>query len=246
MTTRRRWVAIGVVAAVLLGIGTWALLAFRPADAPTPTASPAAEGPRALTAEEAEKLAAARFLAYRDGSRGFEVEVSTADGPVALHGRVDYRAGLGIAAAALDDGSAVVTWDADTFVGWVGEGDGVTVPDAPPAAPGAARPLDPSASAVDAMLVLIASLGVDRPDNAQLLQTSDAQWLRGDEVDGVPVDVFAGPSESASGEGAGTTRFWVDASGGLRRFEADLPSGTVSVLLHAEQYVAVPRAPELG
>lgn len=244
--TTRRWVALGLVAAVLLGIGAWALVAPRPFDVPSPTASPAVEGPRALTAEEAERLAAARFLAYRDGSRGFAVDVSTADGPVALHGRVDYRTGVGIAAAALDGGAAILAWDGDTVVGWVGEGDGVTVPDAPPAAPGASRPLDPSASTVDAVLVLLASLGADRPDNAQLLQTSDAQWLRADDVDGVPVDVFAGPSESASGEGAGTTRFWVDEAGALLRFEADLPSGTVSMLLQPEQFVAVPRAPELG
>lgn len=244
--TTRRWIAIGAVLAVLLAIGVWALIALRPADAPAPTASPAGEGPRALTTEEAERLAVARFLAYRDGSREFEVDVSTADGPVALHGRVDYRSGVGITAAALDDGTAIVTWDADTFVGWVGEGDGTTVPDAPTAVPGTARPLDPSASTVDAVLVLVKNLGADRPENAQLLQTSDAQWLRADDVDGAPVDVFAGPSDAASGEGAGTTRFWIDESGALLRFEADLPSGTVSVLLHPEQYLAVPRAPELG
>ncbi|WP_223623120.1 hypothetical protein [Microbacterium sp. EST19A] len=245
--TTRRWIAVGAVVAILLvAIGVWALVALRPADAPAPTASSAAEGPRGLTTEEAERLAAARFLAYRDGSRGFEVDVPTADGPVALRGRVDYRTGVGITTAALEDGAAVVTWDADTFVGWVGEGDGVTVPDAPPAVPGAARPLDPSASPVDAVLVLLASLGADRPENAQLLATSDAQWLRADEVGGVPVDVFAGPSDADSGEGAGTTRFWIDESGALLRFEADLPSGTVSMRLHPEQYVAVPRAPELG
>jgi hypothetical protein len=244
--TTRRWIALGAVAAVLLALGAWAMIALRTADAPAPPPSPVVEGPRALTTAEAERLAVARFLAYRDGSRAFEVDVSTADGIVALHGRVDYRIGVGIAAAALDDGSAIIAWDGDTFVGWVGEGDGTTVPDAAPTAPGAARPLDPSGSTVDAVLVLLANLGADRPENAQLLETSDAQWLRADEVDGAPVDVFAGPSDPDSGEGAGTTRFWIDRSGALLRFEADLPSGTVSVLLHPEPYIAVPRAPELG
>jgi len=244
--TTRRWIAVAVVAALLLGFGVWALVALRPADAPVPTASPVADRHRALTTEEAERLSVARFLAYRDGSRGFAVDVSAAEGAVALRGRVDYRAGVGIAAAALDDGSAILTWDADTFVGWVGEGDGTTIPDAPPAVPGAARPLDTSASTVDTVLDLVASLGTDRPENAQLLQTSDAQWLRSDDVDGVPVDVFAGPSDADSGEGAGTTRFWIDETGALLRFEADLPSGTVSVLLQPEPYVAVARAPELG
>ncbi|WP_435748396.1 hypothetical protein [Microbacterium sp. PMB16] len=244
--TARRWIAIGAVAAVLLALGVWALVAQRPPAAPEATASPVAEGPRALTTEEAERLAVGRFLAYRDGSRVFDVEVTTADGPVALHGRVDYRAELGIAAAALEGGTAVIAWDADTFVGWLGEGDGSTVPDAEPATAGTARPLDPSASTVDAVLVLVASLGTDRPENAQLLQTSDAQWLRADDVDGVPVDVFAGPSDADSGTGGGTTRFWVDGAGALLRFEADFPSGTVSILLHPEEYVAVPRVAELG
>lgn len=244
--TRRKWIAVGVVAVILSTIGIGMLVTHRGGDAPMPAASSLAEGPRGLTTEEAERLSVARFLAYRDGSRRFEVDVATVDGTVALRGRVDYRTGVGIATAALAGGTAVVTWDADTVVGWVGAGDGTTVPDAPPPPPGAARPLDPSASTVDAVLVLLASLGTDRPENAQLLASSDAQRLRADEVDGVPVDVFAGPSDADTGEGAGTTRFWVDESGVLLRFEADLHSGAVSVLLRPEQYVAVPRAPDLG
>jgi len=243
--TTRRWVAVGVVVVILAAIGIGVLVTHRGGDAPTPATSSPAEGPRGLTTEEAERLSVARFLAYRDGSRRFEVDVATADGTVALRGRVDYRSGVGIAAATLAGGTAVVTWDADTVVGWVGAGDGTAVPDAPPPPPGAARPIDPSASTVDAVLVLVASLGADRPENAQLLASSAAQRLRADEVDGVPVDVFAGPSDADTGEGAGTTRFWVDGSGTLLRFEADLPSGTVTVVLRPEQYVAVPRAPDL-
>lgn len=243
--TGRRWIAVGVVAVILSAIGIGILATHRGGDAPSPAASPRVEGHRGLTTEEAERLSVARFLAYRDGSRRFEVDVDTADGTVELRGRVDYRTGVGIATAALAGGTAVVTWDADAVVGWVGAGDGTTVPDAPPPSPGAARPLDPSASTVDAVLVLLASLGADRPENAQLLASSDARRLRADEVDGTPVDVFAGPSDPDTGEGAGTTRFWVDESGTLLRFEADLPAGTVSILLRAEQYVAVPRAPDL-
>lgn len=260
MTTRRRttrprstrsrnprlWIAVGVVVAILVGVGVWAMVALAPSDGPAASSSPAAEEPRALTTDEAERLSVGRFLAFQDGSREFSADVPTADGSVSLHGRVDYREEIGIAAATLDGGAAVISWDADTLVGWVGAGDGTTPPDAPPPTPGAPRDLDPATSTLDTVLVLVSSLGVDRPENAQLLQRSDARWLRDDTVDGVDVDVIAGPADADTGEGAGTTRFWIDDTGVLRRFEADLPSGTVSVTLRPTAYAAIPRAPELG
>ncbi|MFS0894666.1 hypothetical protein [Microbacterium sp. 179-I 3D3 NHS] len=245
---RRGWIAVGAVALLLL-VGAGATLAWSGAEAPAPAGDGSAvaeAGPRPLTADEAERLAVARFLAYRDGSRTFETAVPTADGTVTLRGRFDHRGGVGIATAVLDGESAVITWDDALFVGWTGAGSGEEVPTAPPASPGAARPLDPTESSIDAVLVLLLNLGADRPDNAQLLETSDARWLRGDDVDGTAVDVFSGPTDAASGAAGGTTRFWIDESGALRRFEADLPAGAVSIDLNPEEHVAVPRAPELG
>ncbi|WP_144875109.1 hypothetical protein [Microbacterium sp. 1.5R] len=244
--TTRRWIALGVAVVVVVALATWAFLALKPSGGQPPTPSPTAPAARSLTGEEAERLAVARFLAYQDGSREFTVEVPSAEGSIGVHGRVDYRGEVGIAAAVLAGENAVISWDADTLVGWVGEGDGTTVPADPPDLPGVARPLDPAVSTLDAALKLLSSLGLDRPDNAQLLQTSDAQWLRGDDVDGVAVDVFAGPSDPDTGVGAGTTRLWVDGDGILRRFEADLPSGTITLDFDQEAYATVPRAPELG
>ena len=101
------------------------------------------------------------------------------------------------------------------------------------------------------MLLLLLELGSDRPDNAQLLLQSDAQWLRADTDDGVPVDVFAGPSapvvsgETAAGPNPGRLRYWVDGTGRLLRFEVDLPTGMVSVGLNHSGFAPFPQAAEL-
>lgn len=249
MTRRSGWiVAVGVLLLALAAVG--ALLALgqgSPAGAPAsgpPSSAAAATGPHALTTEEAERLAVARFLAYQDGSREFRTAVSSNDVTVTLHGRVDYRAKLGIAAVATGAESAVITWNGSTFVGWDQAGDGDAVPPVLPAEPGGARPLDPTASAVDTVLALLLGLGIDRPDNAQLLQQSDAAWLRVDDVAGTPVDVFSGPSPAGSEGLGGSTRFWVDSRGQLLRFEADLPSGTVMIDLLREEYSALPASPQ--
>ncbi|MEV4736701.1 MULTISPECIES: hypothetical protein [unclassified Microbacterium] len=244
---RRRGVLVAAACAVVLAGGITAVVLANPASGPLPTASASASaGPRALTTEESERLAVGRFLAYQDGSRTFRTEVSADGVVVQLEGRVDYRAGIGLASARAGDESAVITWNGATFVGWAEASVVDGIPVAAPSEPGGARRLDPSASRVDTVLALLLSLGGDRPENAQLLQQSDAAWLRADEVDGVPVDVFAGPSDADTGEGAGTVRYWVDDRGAVHRIEADLPSGGVVIELGIEEHVPIAAAPELG
>ncbi|MCM3778755.1 hypothetical protein [Microbacterium hydrocarbonoxydans] len=209
-----------------------------------PSASPAAS-PRPLRVEEADRLAIARFLAFQDGCTEFRTLVEAEGVEVSLRGRVDHRSGVGLASATADGDTAVVMWDADTLVGWPDAG-GAEFPTAPPAEAGGARPLDPSASAVDTVLLLLTSLAADRPDNAQLLRQSDARWLRADEVAGEPVDVFAGPSDPDHPETADTqTRYWVDAEGRVVRFEAGLASQTVVIDLVPRPDVTVARVPAL-
>lgn len=243
----RRIAVIAATCIVLIG-GVVAALAIPRASTPSPSPShTAAAGPRALTIDEAERLAVARFLAYQVGSVRFDTAVETGDGKMYLDGRVDHRAAVGIASAEMDGASAIITWNESTFVGWNGASSGSDVPSAPPPQPGGARPLDPTASSIDTVLLLVLSLGADRPENAQLLAQSDAAWLRADEIDDVTVDVFSGPSSADSAErDGGNTRFWIDAEGALLRFEAELPSQTVTVDLKTEKYVAVPASPQLA
>lgn len=249
--TRRRWWLLALATAALLIAGVWIVVSAVGARPPTlasgPSSSPAASsGPRALTTAEAERLAVARFLAYQDGSREFRTDITTEGAVVSLHGRVDYRSGVGIAAAATGAESAVISWNATTFVGWDAIGDGESIPAQAPLEQGGARALDPEAATLDTVLLLLLGLGADRPDNAQLLQQSDAAWLRSDDIDGTGVDVFSGPSDAGSSQRGANTRFWVDDRGALLRFEADLPAGTAVIDLISEDYAGVAPVPQFG
>ena len=85
------------------------------------------------------------------------------------------------------------------------------------------RAIDASASALDRRLVLIGSLGSDRPENPLLLQQTGALWLGEDEVDGTAVTVFAAPPSDEVAEpgsvDADTSplRLWVTADALLLR-----------------------------
>ncbi|MFC8344779.1 hypothetical protein [Streptomyces sp. NPDC057280] len=87
---------------------------------------------------------------------------------------------------------------------------------------------------LDTGLRLVLGLAADRPDNAQLLAQSGPSWLRGDRIDGRPLDVFSGPRPRPQGSappaGRSPLAYWIDADGDLRRVTATLGTGrTVTV-----------------
>jgi hypothetical protein len=116
--------------------------------------------------------------------------------------------------------------------------------------------LDPSTSTFDTVLGLLLHLGQDRPDNAQLLQQSDAQWLRADAVGGTPVDVIRGPSSAAASataspkpSGAASTTcvvYWIDSRGRLLRLDAMLPGSTVRIEIAGTAFTPLPSAAPSG
>jgi hypothetical protein len=81
-------------------------------------------------------------------------------------------------------------------------------------------------------LAVIFSLGADRPENAQLLRQSDARYLGAEEVDGETLSVFRLPSED--GSSTASTRMWLDADGRLRRLDAGDDERLVILLTDAE------------
>ena len=180
--------------------------------------------PRPLTTEEAEILAIARFNNFDAGIRGIELQVPGSDG-IRLDGWVDFADHVGYGSASdVNDGAplGLVRWNLQTVGVREGEVPASLLP--PPTDSWVTGPLDTS-SIINTALAVVLSLGADRPDNPQLLQQTDARWLRTDEVAGVPVTVFAGPSAdevatAAPTRGAELTRFWVDENGILLRFEA--------------------------
>jgi len=199
------------------------------------TSSPAVPEERGLHADEAEELAVMRFQNYRDGVLGGRIELPSSGGMTATVA-VDYRAhhGLGVITggapagaspdAANDAAPALFAWDGSQVFSALGAADDPFGGKLPPRHRWSRAALNPTAP-VDNFLLLLLQLGSDRPENPQLLQQSSARFLRSDEVDGVPVKVFAGPAPADGDTTQTRTRYWLDEDGFMRRFEVGVKDG---------------------
>jgi hypothetical protein len=173
--------------------------------------------PHSLTAPEAERLALVRYLNYEARIAAVRATVPTGAGTLVLDGRVDFVDHVGHVAfrteGRIDPASAgILQWNPALVAFRQGRGQRA---EDPPAADGwQLRRLQSEGSELDVVLLVLLNLANDRPDNPQLLRQSSARWLRTDTVDGVEVDVFAGPAED--GETARLT-YWVDRDSNLRR-----------------------------
>ncbi|WP_405786421.1 hypothetical protein [Streptomyces sp. NBC_01367] len=207
-----------------LSIVLASLLALTACTAPTHDGKAAA--PRPLTSEESDRMALARFTTYRRGTGDVTATIPSRGRTITLTGRIDWRGHHGY--AELRDDAApptreLVHWTPNGVANqprWTGG-----LPDRPPTSGWNHHPLQPHSAALDSMLLLLLHLGSNRPDNAQLLARSDARWLRDDRIDDVPVIVTAGPGAPGAPVGSGrlgNTRYWIDADGGLLRFQARL------------------------
>ncbi|WP_161972392.1 hypothetical protein [Glaciihabitans arcticus] len=184
-------------------------------------------GPLALTGEQSERLAIARFRNFDAGVRAIDVTVPADSGELELVGWFDYAGGVGYAAVSSANKPAGLIWWTHELVATRSiPVDSALLP--LPADGWESGPLDPSSTSLANAVAVVASLGSDRPENPQLLAQTDAAWLRTDEVDGVDVDVFIGPSgdsaTSAPEDSALRARYWLDDSGLLLTFQ--FPAGS--------------------
>jgi hypothetical protein len=196
---------------------------------------------RPLSTEEAQLLAVARFKNFDAGTRSVSFEIRDAGHALSLEGWFDYATGIGF--AALSDGgepNSLITWEEHVLAVHAPEGATAALP-----APGVAEtidgswrtgPLDPTASALHAALILVEELGSTRPENPLLLQQGGALWLREDSVAGATVAVFAGPTGLATASGsasaspaASRVHYWVDSTGLLLRVEVLLGADWVTI-----------------
>lgn len=195
---------------------------------------------RPVTAEEAQLLAITRFLNYDEGSRPFHTEVLAGETPVSLTGWIDWPAEAGYAQAATSSSDDALLWTPGTVGVYPqsADADGYPIMPIPDFTDEnwVSRPSDPDASEFDALLLLLGSLGSDRPDNPLLVQQTGALWLGEDEVDGTPVTVFAAPPSDEPLDGATTLdedtsslRLWLDDDGLMRRADLRLTEGWVAV-----------------
>jgi hypothetical protein len=179
-----------------------------------------------------------RFHNNEAGVRSVSFAVDDKDEHYRVEGWVDFKAGLGYATVSDQSGAAqLIAWTA-TAISAYPEVDATATPPLPPPGLGGTSSqwttsdLAPDSSRLHAALALLIQAGSDRPDNPQLLQQTDARWLRTDTVGQTPVDVVAGPTSDQPYEPStattapdgsdASTRYWFDADNLLLRLEVRL------------------------
>ncbi|MFL6113806.1 MAG: hypothetical protein ACJ786_20970 [Catenulispora sp.] len=214
-------------------------------------------GHRALTADEANRLALTRFRNYEAGGRAVTITVPTTAGGLVVVGSIDYRAkrGYGVVHGAGREASSdgLIEWTATSVLVDPMADAPATAPAAPPTAGWVGRPLQQAGSSLDSALAIALGLGSDRPDNAQLLPQNGAAWIGRDRLAGRQVDVMSGPAAVQHAPGAapgpaGTVRYWVGSDGTMYRVEAGLSSESQPAVISfdTQAYASVPSVPGAG
>ncbi|MCK7625897.1 hypothetical protein MUU72_22805 [Streptomyces sp. RS10V-4] len=207
-------------------------------------------GPRALTADEVNRLAITRFRNYQARGRTVTITVPGTAGGLTVTGAVDYRGKVGYGVVhgtgrgTSSDG--LIQWTAGSvFVHPMAH-----APDRAPASPPRSgwygRRLQSAGSALDSALAIALGLGLDRPDNAQLLAQNGASWWGREEIDGHRVDVMTGPSVPGRSGTAGTVRYWVGPDGTMYRVRVSVGSEPQPVVIGFDARAYVPIVPVPG
>ncbi|AZS72367.1 hypothetical protein DDE74_16570 [Streptomyces lydicus] len=206
-------------------------------------------GPRALTSDEANRLAITRFRNYTAHGRAVTITVPGTAGGLIVTGSVDYQGKLGygvVHGTGRDTSSdGLIEWTATSVFVHPMANAPAHAPASPPRSAWHSRPLLSSGSALDSSLSIALSLGSDRPDNAELLPQNGAAWWGRDQVDGHRVDVMTGPSSRDRSGTAGNVRYWVGSDGTMYRVRVSVASEPQPVVIDfdTQKYVAVKPVP---
>lgn len=179
-------VALGVVAAVSAAALTAGLLSWAPAPA-----VPA----RALTGEEAERLAAVRVSTYRDVRAGVRVAVGTGAGRTDLIGWVDWSrplAYLDVGGPGAGPDRGLVQATRSTVVHRP-DPTAIVTPARPPLVPPADRwrlRSLPSGRGLAGALAVLFGLAAGRAEVAEPLRAGGGRWIGQDTLGGDRVDVL--------------------------------------------------------
>ncbi|ONI91618.1 hypothetical protein ALI22I_08145 [Saccharothrix sp. ALI-22-I] len=207
-------------------------------------------GPRALTSDEVNRLAIARFRNYEAGGRAVTITVPTTAGGLVITGSIDYRAKLGygvVRGTGRDTSSdGLIQWNSTTVFVHPMTNTPAEAPASPPGSDWHRRPLQTSGSSLDSSLLIALSLGSDRPDNAELLPQNGAAWVGQDQVGGRQVDVMSGPAARGKPGTAGNVRYWIGSDGTMYRVQADVASEPQPVIIDFDTQAYVPVQPAPG
>ncbi|GGS35998.1 hypothetical protein [Actinokineospora fastidiosa] len=233
-------VAVGVAAVVAVGLTAFLVLG----------SGGESTGPRALTSDEANRLAIARFRNHEAGGRAVTITVPTTAGGLVITGSIDYRAGLGygvVQGIGRDTSSdGLIQWSATTVFVHPMVDAPAQAPPSPPETGWHQRPLRTSGSSLDSALLIAVSLGSDRPDNAELLPQNGAAWVGEDQVGDHEVDIMSGPAARGRARTAGNVRYWVDSIGTMHRVQADVDSEPQPVVIEFDAREHLPVQPVPG
>ncbi|WP_422755421.1 hypothetical protein [Micromonospora sp. WMMD708] len=241
---RRRITLVALVVVAVTAAATLVAGLLAGTSAPTATT-------RALTDEEAERLAAVRVGTYRDVRAGVRVAVGTGAGRTDLVGWVDWSRPLayldvGGPGAGQDRGLVQATPSA---VVQRPDPAAIVTPARPPLVPPGdrwRRRNPPPGRGLAGALTVLFALAADRPAPAAPLRAGGGRWLGRETLGGDPVDILqaalwpppapvtttsAAPSSvdtTAGGRAADDAdpRWWVDRDARLRRWSGRLADGT--------------------
>lgn len=221
------------------------------------------DGPRPVSAAEAQRMALARFRTFQATPSAVTVRAAAPGGTTVIRAVVDHRTHRAVGSYEAGRARGLLAWDPSGLA----ITDGKRRPGAagPVEAGGRTRDLLRAVRAVperewtrrayskgplDNGLRLVLGIASDRPDNAQLLAQSGPLWLREERIDGRSYGVFSGPrprpqGASAAPSGRSPLTYWIDDAGTLRRLTADLgPDRKVTVDVTARKVAGkVPQGP---
>jgi hypothetical protein len=223
------------------------------------SSEPLAPAVRAITSDEADRMALARLTTYMASPVAVTVRVDDGGMVEQVSGMVDYRTGHAVGSYTVQGDRAAL---GRGLIAWDGGGLGIAPMPRDGSAPlVAAARIPPSGwsprayttDPLDAALKLVMGLGADRPDNAQLLAQSGPRWLGAQEIDGRQYDIFSGPHPAPQHSGAAADpgglsplTYWIDATGDLRRVRMrmqGIPEPTVVDFLGRSADRQVPGTP---
>ena len=228
------------------------LLVFGAGCSPDTPDTPA--GPRPVTAEEAQLLAATRFLNYNAVSRSVGTTIGARGQQVQVTGWVDFTTHTGYATAnGAGFAPQLLRWNLGTVAVQPGSPSSTAEPGMPmPTSGWQSRTMDPERSDLDLVLLVISNLGLDRPENPLLLQQGGALWLGTEQVDGHELTQYAAPPtdqaastspQTSVDPGASGLRLWIDEVGRLHRADIRVSSGWVTVTFGDGRGTSLPALP---
>lgn len=204
-------------------------------------------GRRALTPDEANRLAITRFRNYQAGGRAVTITVPSAAGGLVVTGSIDYRAKIGYGAVhgtGRDTSSdGLIEWTATAVLVHPMAALPAAAPPSPPASGWYRRPLTASGSSLDSALAIALGLGSDRPDNAELLPQNGAVRVGQGTVHRHRVDEMTGPDARARAGTSGTVRYWIGSDGTMYRVQAAVASEPEPVVIDFDTQEYVPVRP---